>query len=211
MTFQRPKRPHKRTKKDSQREATRARLLDAARRLFSEHGYEDVSVTEIAREAGVTHGSIAAHFHAKAGLLYAIVAESNEAQIERSREAVELDGKTLDRLRRLVEIWAEGDAADPVLLSVMEAYFWQWPPETEVENRAQLERVFKTPRAIIQKGIEDGELRADLDIDRLIKVLFATYTLGLRPAIYDNKSPSDCADEISEQYELILEGARATN
>jgi AcrR family transcriptional regulator len=48
---------------------TRERLLDAAARIFELRGYEGATVSEIAREAGVTSGAIYAHYASKAELL----------------------------------------------------------------------------------------------------------------------------------------------
>lgn len=199
----------KRTQKDEQREATRARLLEAARTLFGQFGYDDVSVTEIAREAGVTHGTIHAHFHAKAGLLYALITESNDLQIAAARAALEVEGPVLDRLAALVSIWVGHDLADPKVLAAMQAYYWQWPPETEAENRAQLEDALQVAREMLAAGVAGGELRSDLDLDRMLGVLYAVYTQGLRPALYEGASRADCEREIVERFRLIVEGARA--
>ena len=45
-------------KKAEQSEATRTALLQAARELFTEHGYADTGTEDIAQRAGVTRGAI---------------------------------------------------------------------------------------------------------------------------------------------------------
>ncbi|HEX3734235.1 MAG TPA: TetR/AcrR family transcriptional regulator [Solirubrobacterales bacterium] len=63
-------------------EATRGALIAAARRLFTERGYDDVATEEIVRAAGVTRGALYHHFGGKPGLLEAayeqLEAESTE-------------------------------------------------------------------------------------------------------------------------------------
>src|ERR1700712_3156025 len=63
-------------------EATRGALVAAARRLFTEKGYDGVAAEEIVREAGVTRGALYHHFGGKAELLEAVYerleAESTE-------------------------------------------------------------------------------------------------------------------------------------
>ena len=52
---------------------SRQRLLDAAEELFLEKGFEETTVVEIGKRAGISHGSIPWHFGNKAGILYAVV------------------------------------------------------------------------------------------------------------------------------------------
>lgn len=47
----------------------RAALLQAASRLFRERGIDGVGVAEIAKEAGLTHGALYAHFPSKEALV----------------------------------------------------------------------------------------------------------------------------------------------
>ena len=57
------------------RALTRRGLLDAAARLFAEHGVEGAAVDAIAAAAGRTAGALYDHFGSKEGLLFALVEE----------------------------------------------------------------------------------------------------------------------------------------
>ena len=48
-----------------QAETNRTSLLQAAGRLFNEKGFDGVGVAEVAKEAGLTHGALYAHFPSK--------------------------------------------------------------------------------------------------------------------------------------------------
>ena len=55
---------------------TRARLLDAARRLFAERGFADVTVRELCREAGANLALVNYYFGDKLGLYLEVVNEA---------------------------------------------------------------------------------------------------------------------------------------
>lgn len=53
----------------AQGQATEQRLIEAGRRLMLQHGYEEVSIRDICREAGVTTGAFYHHFSSKEQML----------------------------------------------------------------------------------------------------------------------------------------------
>jgi AcrR family transcriptional regulator len=56
--------------REQKRQETRARIVDAAADLFAERGFDDVSVLEIARRAGVVEKTVFNHFPMKEGLVF---------------------------------------------------------------------------------------------------------------------------------------------
>src|SRR5690242_19451164 len=59
-----------------QTEATRRRIVDAARRLFAGQRYEGVTMEQLAEEAGVAIQTLYAAFGSKFNLAYAVVEEA---------------------------------------------------------------------------------------------------------------------------------------
>jgi len=56
-------------------EEKRARLLEAARRLFAERGYAATTTADLARAAGMAEGTVFHHFGSKDALLAAVAAD----------------------------------------------------------------------------------------------------------------------------------------
>lgn len=68
-----PDTDRRRTPQHERRAQTRARLLDAAARLFADHGIDGVSVDAVAEAAERTSGAVYDHFGSKHGLLMAVL------------------------------------------------------------------------------------------------------------------------------------------
>ncbi|WP_175874140.1 TetR/AcrR family transcriptional regulator [Burkholderia sp. BCC0397] len=51
-------------------------MIDTAKRLFFEHGYDQTTLRQISTAAGVSHGSIYHHFADKEGIFLALVTEA---------------------------------------------------------------------------------------------------------------------------------------
>src|SRR4029453_14156213 len=84
-------RAHK-TKQDLRSEATRQRLVAAARTMFAERGYAGVGTEQIVQAAGVTRGALYHQFRDKADL-FAAVAETAQAEVARRiTSGAEADG-----------------------------------------------------------------------------------------------------------------------
>jgi TetR/AcrR family acrAB operon transcriptional repressor len=84
---------------------TRLTILEAAKTLFLQTGYEQVSLDEIAAAAGVKRGAVHFHFLNKAGLLAAIC-EEMRLPMQELAEHLEIDG-TLAPLEALSMVIAE--------------------------------------------------------------------------------------------------------
>ncbi len=204
MSTNRPKRPRGPTQKDIKSAATRARLVEAARELFEEFGYNEVSVTDIARAAGVSHAMINVYFNSKAGLLYHIIHEGNEAQIGRSETIVAMSGTMHDRLEAMVRMFAAHEASEPDLWGVMMAYYWTWPPETEKINQPQVREALSYITQILRGGIANGELSESTDPERATAVFYALYLMGFRPATFGHATVVDCINEICAQLRMVF-------
>lgn len=90
------------------RAATRADLVDAARRVFVERGYHGASLDLVAREAGYTKGAVYSAFGSKGQLFLAVYAREVERRwgaIEAEVAAAIASGERLDPGARSARDW----------------------------------------------------------------------------------------------------------
>ncbi|MCW2980187.1 MAG: transcriptional regulator, TetR family [Solirubrobacterales bacterium] len=88
------------TRRPHDAEASRRALLDAARRVFDEVGYDRATTREIGERAGVDPALIARYFDSKEGLFLAAITV-------RAPEEEDLDYAPSELLRFLLERWDE--------------------------------------------------------------------------------------------------------
>src|SRR4249919_577706 len=91
--------------RQSQKEATRQRVANAARELFDTHGYQGTTIREIARHAGVAVGSVFTTFASKGEILSEVM-QSRLAPLDTELERMmpHVRGSTADRLRTMFSI-----------------------------------------------------------------------------------------------------------
>ncbi|HEY5332684.1 MAG TPA: TetR family transcriptional regulator, partial [Solirubrobacterales bacterium] len=88
------------TRRPHDAEASRRALLDAARRVFDEVGYDRATTREIGERAGVDPALIARYFDSKEGLFIAAIAAGSAEE-----EGIEFEPAAL--LALLLERWEE--------------------------------------------------------------------------------------------------------
>ena len=99
-------RPYSMSHRAEQASATADRIADAAVQLFMEQRFADVTLTAIARAAGVSHQTVLNHFESKEGVAYAaavrISAATDSARADPpSRDATAVVAMLIDEYERM--------------------------------------------------------------------------------------------------------------
>ncbi|GAA4781060.1 TetR/AcrR family transcriptional regulator [Microbacterium gilvum] len=152
----------------------RQRILAVAARRFSDAGYSQTSLAEIAREVGVTTPGLTHHFPTKQHLLLAIVEHRFDVaqQIAEAAEG-EPDGT---RTLRLLQSIADTFAADPGLIDLFVLVSAETAdpssPAHELFAR-RYERVVEDIAGLFDAEAEAGALRRDIDYRALARECIA--------------------------------------
>lgn len=86
---------------------TRARLLDAAARVYARRGFDGATLDEVAAEAGFTKGAVYSHFGSKENLLLALSERERVAQLAEQRELFDPGRVSPERPRAGSDRWME--------------------------------------------------------------------------------------------------------
>lgn len=194
----------------SQKEATRQRVLDAARDLFETRGYEETTVREIARKAEVSVGSVFTTFSSKGDILSQVMADRLDAlYAELDRVAPHLRGSTPDRLRSLFAIHYafETRRTRLFLAHIAAAYNWTLSPASRPYGRDP--RLRQMVRDCLAEGVARGDVDPACDLDVVIDALMASYAWTYRLAAWDEADAQAMSAVMDRHIGLISEGFRA--
>jgi AcrR family transcriptional regulator len=189
---------------------TRRRVLDAARALFMERGYEAATIRDIAAEAGLSTGAVFASFLDKTDLFNAVMAEDFQRLIDRRPQ--ELLAAEPDVDKALLLIFTDGYGFHSGQLPLLQAAIslsWSHGLGGEFGDRPSYSLAMEYLATVLKKGIERGQLAGDIDVRLTAEVLWDTYVANYRRALFDSWTVEQLTERSRQQIALILRGLRA--
>jgi AcrR family transcriptional regulator len=96
-------------------------MLERAQVAVEVNGVEGLSLRQIARDIGVSHGAPSRHFRDKQALLDALALDGFATMNARLAEAAESEGSYRDRLLSIAHAYVDFAVQHPILLSIMHA------------------------------------------------------------------------------------------
>jgi AcrR family transcriptional regulator len=183
----------------------RTALLAQAERTVRERGVQDLSLRELAREVGVSHGAPRRHFPDRQALLDAL-AEAGFARLGTElRSAVNgADEDFPARLRATAAAYVRFATRDAALLELMFAGKHREPSGALHEAA---ERAFSVMLELIEQGQADGVVQPG-EPERVGLVLFATIQ-GIAALVTGGMVDTEQLDElVTDAIAYFLRGSR---
>jgi AcrR family transcriptional regulator len=162
--------------------ATRARLLEAAARVYARRGFAGATLDEVAAEAGFTKGAVYGHFGSKENLLLALLQEHLAGQIAEqlalfARERSDRDRPTWERPLAGTDSFMRGldEDPDPFRLFVE---LWSYAQRDET-LRMRLATGLEALRSTFARFSVESAADAGIDAPASADEQFASALLGL--------------------------------
>lgn len=161
-----------RERREREREGTRQKILDAARELFVNHGYEATTMRAIARRIEYTPTAIYHHFPGKEALLYELCDADFRALASVFRRAASVEDP-MERLDRIGSAYVEFALTHPMHYQLL---FMTRRPALPVgeATRDPGERAYYLLRQACADAIELDRLRPEYrDADEVAQMLWS--------------------------------------
>lgn len=188
---------------------TRLKVLEAARNLFAERGYDAATIRDIAKGAGMSTGAVFANFQDKAELFEAVFSEEMAALSEAFASGVAIDDISAARLTGGLTAGYHRVLDHLPLMQAMIARSWFQPEDADKRVRDFLAPVLASISEVLQAGIAKGELRQDTDIALLARMTWDIFLSNLRRAAYDNWGIEELTPHVTKQMNVVIAGQLA--
>lgn len=187
------------------------RIMDAALRIFAEKGFQNATITEISKEAGVSEATVYEYFGTKEDLLFAIPEKISNDTYEESSKVIPYIKGVEEKIRAILLFYVQLYQSNPhysalVLLQLMSnKRFRQTPAHAAIRksSHALLE--------CIRTGIGEGTFKKNANpylirsmLMGAIEHMFIHWHMQGMP----KRKPS-IADMLDSLLEIVFDGIRA--
>jgi TetR/AcrR family transcriptional regulator len=155
-------------KRERRKEARPGELVDAALDLFVEKGFAATRAEEVAARAGVSKGTLFLYFPSKEELFKAVVRENISGRFAEWNEEFEtFEGTAADMVRYCMKVWWEriGATRASGITKLMISEARNFPELAAFYQQEVIRPGTLLIRRILQRGVDNGEFRPDLDLD----------------------------------------------
>lgn len=173
-------------------EQTRQRIVEAAATLFNQRGYEGASLSDVMQVTGLEKGGIYRHFSSKEELAAeAFEYAWNAAWDARMRDLDECPCP-IEKLKRFVANFVERRSpvagGCPIFNAAVDSD--DANPLLRARAAKALRNLLGRLKAIVQMGIDGGEIRSDADPKAIASLIFASLEGAL---VLSRLERNDCA------------------
>jgi len=196
------------TRRAIAKQQTRAKVLAAARKLFSEEGYEGATIRDIAAAAGMSTGAVFANFTDKSDLFGEIMSQDFEALLRSMREAAARGG---DVEGRLLNIFMAGYAFYQKRLPLARAALGvSWTPDggPALRSLPQAKAIARLFADELRAAVGRGELTDQADLDLRGETLHSAYLANYAQLIFEGWTLDALESRVRDQVRMLLASAR---
>lgn len=149
-------------------------IIDAALEVIAENGYHSSQVSKIAKRANVADGTIYLYFKNKEDILVSVFNVKMGTFIKNIVDKIEKDANAYDKLLTLIKEHYRQLSELPYLAVVAQLELRQSKAELRKEINRVLKSYLDVIDNIIEQGISEGAIRADINPRIMRQMIFGT-------------------------------------
>lgn len=184
---------------------TRDALIAAAKQLFTERGYEDATVRDIAAAAGMSTGAVFANFQDKADLFEAVLDQDASRLADTMSKVAGLPDQNVRE--RLLTVLAAGYAFHLNQLPLLQAEIaegWRQTAQKPLPSRKRTRQMIAIVTDVLRKAATSGELSREIDSELAADLIWQAYLSNYKLAVYDGFDLDALTERLERQLDIVL-------
>jgi TetR/AcrR family fatty acid metabolism transcriptional regulator len=187
-------------------EIRRGQILKAAEQVFAEKGFQDATISDVAKKAKLSDGTIYDYFPSKEDLLFSIPAETVRKGSKEFESHLQYIRGAVNKIRayvyHLLSVYQDNPSLTTVTMMLK-------PNRRFLETDAyqHVREGYRALRRIIDEGMASGELRSDINPYLIRSVIIGTIEqMAIRSVLLG--SPKNLMEFVDPLTDLLLDGIR---
>jgi len=179
------------------------RILSCARDHFLKRGVRNVTMDEISGDLGISKKTLYQHFKNKAEIVFHVTKAYLKAEINHSDALTEESSNAIDEEYRILRwtLQVFGNMSPTVTVEIRKYYPRSW----RLFEAFRTGHVLKKITHNLQRGIEEGLYRSDLEVDMLSLIRLSQNDLLIDPSYHSIRQVHPTLLSI-HLFELYLRG-----
>ena len=177
-------------------------ILDAALKVFAENGFHKSAISKIAKEAGVAEGTVYLYFKNKEDILASLLTNILTNLTNLVKNSLNENDSAEKMIRKICETHLVSLEDKVNVASVFQNELRQESPELRQSIALAVRPYFDLLELVLQKGIDDGTFRSDIDVKLTRRLIFGALdeVIALWLASGTNFSFSEKIDSIANFF-----------
>jgi AcrR family transcriptional regulator len=200
------------------KDAKCAIILDAAHKIFSEKGYLNARLDDIAAAAGFSKPSLYSYYQDKEAIFLSLAIREMQTMQRKIKGAAEKDATFVSILESILRIVFENFAQTYSYFSTITNFQALGAVQAEMSRHHELmgrfheimERGLSTMEKVVNRAREKGELSSSQDATDIAWSILSLVQ-GIHMRTWMTRKPRDVDTSVKQMIEFIMNGISLTN
>ncbi len=189
-------------------EARKNKILRAAEHVFGKKGFQDATISEIAKVAKISEGTIYEYFSTKEKLLFTIPTKYASDLFDLIEFHLKLIRGSGNKLRSIIYLFISSYEERPDNASIIMLLLKQNKRFLNTEGHLKIKKALRVITETIDEGVKTGEFRDDINVYLIRSIIIGTIEHLVTNWLMTGK-PENLIDLVDPLVDTVLEGIQS--
>lgn len=191
----------------SAKAARKNRIIQCALKIFAEKGFQDATISEISKAAGVSDATVYEYFNTKEELLFTIPEEITEEPVRDMEKIIPFLRGTECKLRAIVQGYMTLYEKNPEYTALAMLQLKTNRNFLKTKSYEKIQSIARMLLDCIVEGVDNGSFKKDIDPYLVRSMILGTIEhLCIRWQLIG--APSNLIEHVDPLVDIILEGIK---